>query len=203
MPRRQLTEGQAAQIVALLREGFNQRYVARRLDVSQSTVNRAWNRFLDIRSFTRRSGQGRRRITNRRMDRRIVRTVLNNPAIAATRVVNEICQQNRVSDQTIRRRLHEAGLRSRNRVRVPALTLNHRRDRLEYAQTHVQWTVRQWRNVLFTDTIPSSINSRLTYIQTSCNITLIKSFTQQSNNLSCLPFCELSSWHFEKKINFR
>jgi len=39
--------------------------------------------------------------------------------------------------------LHEAGLKSRNRVRVPALTLRHRRARLVYAQIHVEWTAQQ------------------------------------------------------------
>jgi len=56
-----------------------------------------------------------------------------------------------MSNQTVRNRLREAGLRSRNRARVPMLTAIHRRVRLEYARAHVDWTQRQWNRVLFTD----------------------------------------------------
>ena len=57
----------------------------------------------------------------------------------------------RMSTQTIRNRLHDAGLRSRRpAIRVP-LTRYHVQMRLAWARDHVTWTQNDWAPVLFTD----------------------------------------------------
>ena len=57
----------------------------------------------------------------------------------------------RISTQTIRNRLHDAGLRSRRpAIRVP-LTRYHVQMRLAWARDHVTWTQNDWAPVLFTD----------------------------------------------------
>ena len=57
----------------------------------------------------------------------------------------------RISTQTIRNRLHDAGLRSRRpAIRVP-LTRYHMQMRLARARDHVTWTQNDWAPVLFTD----------------------------------------------------
>ena len=83
----------------------------------------------------------------------IVWLTLRNPRVITRQVRDDLrnTPENDVSINTIRRRIYESGLRSRSRARVPALTMNHRRQRLIYAQTHVNWTERQWSCVLFTD----------------------------------------------------
>ena len=56
-----------------------------------------------------------------------------------------------ISTHTVRNRLHEFGLSARRpAVRVP-LTRQHVQDRLDFARTHVRWTVHEWTPVLFTD----------------------------------------------------
>uniref|UniRef100_A0A3P8RWC5 Transposase Tc1-like domain-containing protein n=1 Tax=Amphiprion percula TaxID=161767 RepID=A0A3P8RWC5_AMPPE len=50
----------------------------------------------------------------------------------------------RVSRQTIRNRLHRFGLNARRPLQVTPLTPRHRRDRLQWAQDHVTWTMQQW-----------------------------------------------------------
>lgn len=57
----------------------------------------------------------------------------------------------RVSRQTIRNRLHRFGLNARRPLQVTPLTPRHRRERLQWAQDHVTWTMQQWSTVLFTD----------------------------------------------------
>ena len=55
------------------------------------------------------------------------------------------------STQTIRNRLHEAGLRSRRpAIRIP-LTRHHVQERLEWARDHVTWALNDWTPILFTD----------------------------------------------------
>ena len=57
----------------------------------------------------------------------------------------------RTSTQTIRNRLHDAGLRSRRPIiRVP-LTRYHVQMRLAWARDRVTWTQNDWAPVLFTD----------------------------------------------------
>ena len=56
----------------------------------------------------------------------------------------------RISTQTIRNRLHDAGLRSRRpAIQVP-LTRYHVQMRLAWARDHVTWTQNDWAPVLFT-----------------------------------------------------
>ena len=57
----------------------------------------------------------------------------------------------RISTQTIRNRLHDAGLRSRRpAIRVP-LTRYHVQMRFAWARDHATWTQNDWAPVLFTD----------------------------------------------------
>ena len=52
---------------------------------------------------------------------------------------------------TVRNRLHELGLNARRpAIRVP-LTRQHVQDGLDFAITHVRWTIRDWTPVPFTD----------------------------------------------------
>ncbi|PZC72334.1 hypothetical protein B5X24_HaOG211312 [Helicoverpa armigera] len=54
-----------------------------------------------------------------------------------------------VSVSTIRRRLQEKKIGAHRAATGPKLTAQHRRDRLQFARDHVDWTINQWRAVLF------------------------------------------------------
>jgi len=149
MPR--LNENQCAQIIALLEEGASQAHVARRMGVHRASISRVWARYEETGGFRRRRGQGRRRATSAREDRLIVNAAIQNPVIIARQIANDILPYRRISDQTIRNRLHERNFSSRVRAQVPMLSVAHRRNRLQYARSHQNWTARQWNNVLFTD----------------------------------------------------
>ena len=56
-----------------------------------------------------------------------------------------------VSDQTIRNRLHEGGLRARRPLVGPVLTAQHQRARLAFPIEHQNWQVRHWCPVVFTN----------------------------------------------------
>ncbi|KAF2880860.1 hypothetical protein ILUMI_25315 [Ignelater luminosus] len=147
----QLSEVQRGQIVALLEEGLSRRGVARRFGIHHSVVSRTWARYQETGNLHRRRGSGPSRITTQREDRRIVHAARRNPVRSAHLIGADVHLNRRVSDQTVRRRLHEAELRSRARANVPHLTDRHRQERLRYANDYGNWTARRWRNVLFTD----------------------------------------------------
>ena len=67
--RRFLNSTEVAQIVQLLQDGTSTRAVARRFDVSPSTISRTWRRFQETGSYSRRAGQGHRRSSTHQQDR--------------------------------------------------------------------------------------------------------------------------------------
>ena len=56
-----------------------------------------------------------------------------------------------VSVDTVKRRLHAAGLVSRVSARRPKLSLAHRAARRRWSARHSRWTQLQWSRVLFSD----------------------------------------------------
>lgn len=143
----------ASRAVFMLQEGESQRAVARRLGVSRRAIRNVWERYQETGSVARRPGTGRVRATTAQEDRYIRLTARRERTITARHLQNRLRQSTgtRVSDQTIRNRLHEDGQRSRARVIQLKLTRAHRAARLRFAREHADWTMDNWRNVLFTD----------------------------------------------------
>lgn len=148
-----LTTADVAQVVALIQDGRSQRYVSRTLGIPRTTVQDAWNRFLETGRFARRAGSGRKRATTVVDDRFIVHNTLRNRRSTAVQLQHNLqtVRGVQVSERTIRRRLVESGLTSRRPATGPQLLPRHRRARLQFARVHANWTLRQWSEVLFTD----------------------------------------------------
>ena len=56
-----------------------------------------------------------------------------------------------VSPDTVRRALHSHGLKAAPKVKKPFLKAKHRRDRLNFALKYGEWTVDDWKRVLWSD----------------------------------------------------
>ena len=96
---------------------------------------------------------GRERSTTRAQDRFIALQARRHRFNNATTLRRELQNATgvRLSMQTIRNRLQEAGLRSRRpAIRIP-LTRHHVQERLEWARDHVTWALNDWTPILFTD----------------------------------------------------
>ncbi|CAG9133644.1 unnamed protein product [Plutella xylostella] len=147
------TPEEAAQVVALLQQGLSQRAVAAQLHLSQSAVSRVYRRFQETGAFNRRPRTGRHRCTSERDDRFIVSTSLRNRHLTGVDVQQELrrVRQVTVSEWTVRRRLKEANLTPKRPASGPKLTAGHRQARLQFAREHLDWSIAQWRSVLFTD----------------------------------------------------
>lgn len=147
------TETEAAQVVALIREGLSQRNVARRLNLSRSAVRRVYKRYLETGEYRRRPGSGRGRVTNLTDDRFLVLTSLRNRHLSAVDLQGRLREGRgvSVSENTVRRRLRDRNLRSHKPASGPKLTVAHRQARLEFARQHLNWNLAQWESILFSD----------------------------------------------------
>ena len=79
--------------------------------------------------------------------------VWSSSPLEATTIQAEVRQpgRQRISTQTVRRRLHRAGLRSRRPAVVPDMNAGHERHRLAWCRHRRRWNRNQWGNVLFSD----------------------------------------------------
>ena len=83
-------------------------------------------------------------------DRKIVRKSLENPHLTAPEIRLQTGMEN-VSTRTIQRRLNEGGLYGRRPAKKPFLKPRHVKDCLQFAKDHLNWTVENWKTVLWSD----------------------------------------------------
>ncbi|KAK7106294.1 hypothetical protein V1264_017563 [Littorina saxatilis] len=135
-----------------LQAGQSESAIARHFHVSQSTISRLWVRFQATGSVADLPRAGRPRATTAAHDRFIRLLHLRNRFLSASSSVQALPGPHRLSDQTVRNRLHEAGLRARRPHRGAVLTRRHRQNRVQWGNQHLRWTVRNhWRHVWFSD----------------------------------------------------
>ena len=127
--------------------------MSRRLQVSHSVIIRLRDRHVATGSSQERPRSGRPRATTRRQDRHLRLGALRDRATTASTLRGHLRTTTgaNVSCSTVRRRLREAGLRSRRPAVRPVLSAVNRTRRLAWARQHVTWTRQQWGRVLFSD----------------------------------------------------
>ncbi|XP_041369729.1 uncharacterized protein LOC121383702 [Gigantopelta aegis] len=141
MVRRQLSLNDRGRAIGWLQDGHTQRSVAHRLNVSQSVIGRLWQRFRTTNSIQNRSRSGRPRSTTAREDRFLMITALRQRFVTPQRLRDQprAATGNNVSDQTIRNRLRDQGLRCQRPVVRLQLLARHRRARLDWCRRHIRW----------------------------------------------------------------
>ncbi|GFV29918.1 transposable element Tcb2 transposase [Trichonephila clavipes] len=151
--QRDLPESMAWRVIGRLESGQTQRSVADAVGVTRSGVERLWNRFQETGNVRRRPGAGRPRATTSTDDRYIQLTARRNRTENATQLQIQLLLSTgrRVSNQTVRNRLHEGGLYARRPMVCIPLTPRHRAARRRWAAEHRDWEQHDWSQVLFTD----------------------------------------------------
>lgn len=148
-----MTRDECVQAVTLHGEGVSYHAIGLRLGFSHTTISRAVQRYRETNSYNIRPKQGRPRVTTAVQDRFIRLSALRERFTTSRSLLMQLRNVHNVhpSIDTVRRRLTEANLRIRVPARGPLLNADHRRARLQFAREHVNWTVADWENVLFTD----------------------------------------------------
>lgn len=142
-----------AVINAFHKEGLSVREIANKMKIPKSTVQDTINRFRKTASNNDRKRTGRPKITTASEDRVITLISKRDRRKTAVEIqadFNRGCDKN-VSASTIKRRLRNTGLFGRVAVSKPLLRRGNKLKRLRWAQEHKNWTVDDFKKVLWTD----------------------------------------------------
>ena len=120
MPR--LTDAERNNAIGRLEAGVTQQTMARHVGVSRQTISALWTRYNNTRRVNGKPRSGRRRSTVVAEDRYIRVRHLPDRTTTATSTTAQIPGRGRISYQTVRNRLREAGLFARRPVRRNVLT---------------------------------------------------------------------------------
>lgn len=141
-------------IIKLRRKNWSYKKIADHLQCSKTMVFHAVKHFAMYQTTSNVPRVPKQRKTTPRDDRNIVRMAKQNPFKGSNELRKEYFGENNpsaISARTVRRRLVEEKLHGRIARKVPMLKLCHRQARLAFARKYENWTVRQWKNVLFSD----------------------------------------------------
>lgn len=141
-----------ASIKVRISRGESSRQIASSLGVSKSTVNKIRG---SLGQDTPRPKAGQKPKLSDRDKTQVASLIRRGEARTATEAAKifnqDLPEDKRVCAQTVRRALVAKRLECRNNKKRPALKPSHRRARLAWAQEHREWTVDDWKRVVWSD----------------------------------------------------
>ncbi|KAH9376267.1 hypothetical protein HPB48_004464 [Haemaphysalis longicornis] len=137
------------QIVRLCIQGMKQRDIARLTKRPIKTVNRIFQAYRTERRIKDEPRKARTRVTSLEEDLNIVAVAAAKPGASVREIRETVGVQ--ASKTTIKRRLHEAGLKSRIAAQKPLLRVVNKEKRLQFARQHMSSTTQNWSKVVFPD----------------------------------------------------
>lgn len=151
MPRLSLMD--KARAIGQIQAGVPQKDVALLFGVSPSCISKLKYKYRATGDVKDRPRSGRPKVTTPQQDRYISMSALRNRRLSSRNLQARFAGRygRRISDQTVRKRLHAANLRARKPAKKPAMTALHRQNRMRWCRQHRPWNLNMWRNVMFSD----------------------------------------------------
>lgn len=157
---KRLTQYQRGRVIGLREGGLSFREIGNKVKCDPMTAQRLWKKLKDTGSTDDLPRAPRRRATTAREDR-IIKLKTDRDsfanAVSITRDLKAEYGRKIASAQTVRRRLKELGLNGRVARRKPLITPVQAAKRLQWAQTYINYTVEDWKNVEFSDESPFTL----------------------------------------------
>jgi transposase len=137
-------------ILAALDKGLSLRNIAQRMSVGYGTVRRVSKRERRNRFM---SNGGRPKAISKALSRVCIRSIASGQANTTVDVQQQLAKDYdvHVTSETVRNLLKKNGLKARVKAKKPFLSQRHRRLRLDFAKRYENWTVEDWRRVVFSD----------------------------------------------------
>jgi len=148
--RQLISQEKYQQVIRQLDEGKSAEKISRNLKISDRTVRRIRDKERpDIKKAVGGHPSKLTVATKRRVKRMITSRRVKTASQAAKELRNEGVAD--VSPKTVGRALKEAGLKAVKKVKKPKLTAQHKARRREFAEAHKDWTVEDWKRVIWSD----------------------------------------------------
>lgn len=140
-------------IVERYNDGEKQSAIAKSFKLHRSVVSRVLKKYRNTGDASSAPVPGRPKKTSLRMDRELIRISKKNPYLSSTQILAQLEEYGgaNISSSTVRRRLIVAGLSGRRPAKKPLLSKKNIKARLAFAQTHINWTPKDWKKVVFSD----------------------------------------------------
>jgi len=141
---------QSKDIIQSLENGMSIREVANKCSVSKSTVQRIRST-LNIPSNI--SSSGRKSKLSPQNKRYCIRSITSGQAKSTNELSKTLLSEFsiNVNRSTVSRILHSCGLKSAEMSKKPKLSPKNVRDRLDFANAHKDWTIDDWKRVIWSD----------------------------------------------------
>ena len=141
-------------ITGMWEAGQTQTVIARQIGINQSQVSRLIAKYRQTNDVTDRPQPGRPRIFSAANDRVLVRSAVRDPMAPCSELHQQWQNLNvQASIRTVNRRLNKAGLKARRPRRRTFLTLDHRRNRMQWAANKLRWNLRTWHRIYWSDDV--------------------------------------------------
>jgi transposase len=127
--------------------------IAVQFNVHKTTVYQIIIRYRKTGSVDDRPRSGRLNKLTQREERYIHMTSRRERFLSATRIADQLrtVSGTRVSAETIRNRLRSQGLKARRPHKGMELTVHHKLQRQRWVNQRLNWNIRKWQSVLFSD----------------------------------------------------
>jgi hypothetical protein len=136
-------------ILDLLKCGHSVERVARQLSTSVGTVSKLRKMFLPN---LPRNPAGRPRLLSARTMQGVKRQMLSGQLKTAKEALKHLQSQRiQISYQSVLNNLRRVGLHPYKKLKKPFLSKKHQEKRYHWAKTYVNWTVDDWKRVVFSD----------------------------------------------------
>ena len=137
-------------VISLLKEGYPHHEIIAKTVVGIGTVNRI-NKEVNLEKENNPGGHPPKLSTwdKQSIIYQITSGKLDN-AVQATQFINNVISDP-VTPQTVRNALKESGLYSATKKKVPMLKKAHHQRHLQFSLYHENWTVEDWKRVLWSD----------------------------------------------------
>jgi transposase len=147
-----LSKAELENVLSLIDSGHSSRHIASITGLHYSTITRYWSKH---RPNVPKPTGGRPLKLSATDMRRAVRLISSGKAENATQVTQSLqsITNQSLSQQTVRNHLKKAGLKAVVKKKRPLLAARHRRARMDFAASHKDWTVEDWKRVVWSDEV--------------------------------------------------
>ena len=147
-----LSKATIQQVTSFLNLGYNYAYIKAQTGVSAESITKIHQEHCPEVEVSSGGHPEKLSATNITYIKRYIRTSKIKSAVQAARVLSTV-NKNKVSSDTVRRKLKSTGWMAVVKKKRPKLTKKHKKARLEFAERHLEWTVNDWTKVTFSDEV--------------------------------------------------